>query len=987
MTISSEWKRSRLAYAIGCVVAGTAFSVQAQDENANDEASAEEAQERIQVTGSRIRTDGLDQAAPVEIILAEEAVSQGMVTLGDLLRASTVAAGSNQVTAAASTAFVTAGGTGTETLSLRGLGANRTLVLLNGRRIGPAGTRGQVSAFDLNIMPLSAVQQVEILKDGASSLYGSDAVAGVVNIITKQGDESNFNINTSQPTEAGGETLRINGTFGRSYDNGSFRVVADFNKINELAMGDREFFNCAQNYVFDPDTGARADTVDPRTGDFHCNDLLWGHVWIYDYASDSNVPGGALAQFDYDGDLGQYVPSFNDTANDPEDMRTPEGWFPVAYDQPSFGVANADHPFQDLESLSPEQEIGTLFATGEYWVSDTATLYGEVLLNRRKTTTNGYRQFWNYQYNENFFAGNTLSEGWTGAQWLSPTAITDHSGAEITVDYRRFVVGAEGYLGDWFWDINVQDSRSDGEYMNKIIYGDAIYDWNFSTGSCEGQTTSYRGVDCIDVPWLDPQFLAGNITGEVRDFLFGTETGNTVYDQRTFEAVITGDLWTWDAGTVGAAFGLSYQQDEIVDTPGEHTLNANTWGSSSAGVTAGKANTRAIFGELNIPLLRDAPFAERLELTMSGRYTDVSSYGGDTTYKAAINWLIADGFRVRASQGTSFRSPALYELYLNNQSSFTTQRSVDPCINYQQQFEDGNLAEIVRDNCAAEGLPGDFSGGAISVTVFSGGGAGQLEAETSTARTAGLVWIPEWTDFSASVDYFEIEIDGEVTLLSAGAIVYQCYASEDFENEPLCDQFFRNATDSRIEEVRGGYLNIASQVSRGVDFQFNYPLQTDYADFNFTYEHTVQLESSSQLFAESDVIDRVGEFGAPKHVGNFRAAMIKDDWELNWTARYIGSVSNHERYGLGDYRDDATLFGNPVRVVLASDAVIYHALSVTKEFRDEGLDVTLGVANIFDKEPPKASSIGGVTRLGNTAFYSQYDWLGRRVFLNLSYQF
>lgn len=467
----------------------------------------------------------------------------------------------------------------------------------------------------------------------------------------------------------------------------------------------------------------------------------------------------------------------------------------------------------------------------------------------------------------------------------------------------------------------------------------------------------------------------------------GTETGNTIYDQRTFEAVITGDLWTWDAGTVGAAFSLSYQQDEIVDTPGEHTLNANTWGSSSAGVTAGKANTRAIFGELSIPLLRDAPFAERLELTMSGRYTDVSSYGGDTTYKAAINWLIADGFRVRASQGTSFRSPALYELYLNNQSSFTTQRSVDPCINYQQQFEDGNLAEIVRDNCAAEGLPGDFSGGAISVTVFSGGGAGQLEAETSTARTAGLVWIPEWTDFSASVDYFEIEIDGEVTLLSAGAIVYQCYASEDFENEPLCDQFFRNATDNRIEEVRGGYLNIASQVSRGVDFQLNYPLQTDYADFNFTYEHTVQLESSSQLFADSDVIDRVGEFGAPKHVGNFRAAMIKDDWEFNWTARYIGSVSNHERYGLGEYRDDATLFGNPVRVVLASDAVIYHALSVTKEFRDEGLDVTLGVANIFDKEPPKASSIGGVTRLGNTAFYSQYDWLGRRVFLNLSYQF
>ncbi|WP_127346831.1 TonB-dependent receptor domain-containing protein [Pseudidiomarina mangrovi] len=998
-----ELKRSPLALAIGYVLVGGGItSAQAQDTEATEDSTAREGTEKITVVGSRIRTDGLDSASPVEIISASEAIGQGLVTLGDLLRTSTVAAGSNQVTAAASTAFVTEGGTGTETLSLRGLGANRTLVLLNGRRIGPAGTRGQVSAFDLNIMPLAAVERVEILKDGASSLYGSDAVAGVVNIVTKTGDESAFDVNLSQPNEAGGETMRMSGSFGRSYDSGSFRLVADYQRVNELANGDRDFFDCGNNYLFDPSNGERADLVDPRTGEFRCNDLPWGHVWVYDYAplftGDSNVPTRTLtlAQYDYDNNLGGLIPSFNQTANDPYDMRTPEGWYPVNYDRVSNSVTNADHPFQDLETLSPEQEIVTVFGAGELWLDDTTTLYSEVLLNRRKTTTNGYRQFWTYIYNGNFDFfnfdvgngnGSPLSQGWTGAQWLSPTPITNHSGSEITVDYRRFVVGLEGTLGDYDYDISIQDSRSDGDYKNKIIYNDSIEDQWFNYGSCVGTQTSVRGADCIDVPWLDPQFLAGNISSDVRDFLFGEEIGNTVYKQRTFEAVLSGEAFEINELPIGFAVGLSYQQDSILDTPGEQTLLSNTWGMSSAGITEGKQNTRALFTELNIPLLRDLPFAQQVEMTLSGRYTDVSTYGSDRTFKASLNWLIDDGLRVRASRGTSFRSPALYELFLNNQSSFVGQRTVDPCINYETALANNQISEITRNNCAADGIPPDYVGGASSATVITGGGLGQLEAETSVAETFGVVWIPSWTDFSMSVDYFNFEIDGEVTLLSASQIVRGCYASENFDTEPLCDQFFRNNLDLRVEEITGKYLNIAKQINRGIDVQLNYPFSTEFAEFDITYEHTIQIEASRQLFAASEPVDRVGEFGSPKHVGNLRLTMKQDDWTYNWTSRYIGAVSNHERYGLGTYREDANFFGQQVRLVLDSSPVIYHAVSATRDFRDAGVSVTFGIANLFDKEPPKVSDRGGVSRMGNTAFYSQYDWLGRRAFVNLSYQF
>ena len=979
--------RTPLALALGCVFANASYSAVAQEETTKAE---EEKAERIVVLGSRIRTDGMDQGSPVEIISADIAVGQGITNLGELLRNSTVAAGSNQVTSAASTAFVTEGGTGTETIQLRGLGANRTLVLLNGRRAGPAGTRGQVSSFDLNVLPLSAIDRVEILKDGASSLYGSDAVAGVINIITKKGDESSINVALSQPMDSGGESRSIDATFGRTFSRGSFRVLADYKLQKELAKGQRDYFSCGQRYVFDPVTGERMDNIDPRTGTYHCNDLLWGHVWLYDYQGDGgNVPAGAKAQYDYDGNLGQYIPGFAVDPSNPDFMVTPPGWFPVAYDNASDAVTNADHPFQDLESLIPETELTTAYAQGDFEISDSMEAYAEILLNRRETTAKGYRQFWSYLYNEDFFAGSSLSQGWTGAQWLSPTPITDHSGSKITVDYRRFLAGLSGEIGDWYWDLTYQNSHSKGKYRNKVIYDDAISPYNFATGSCVGETTPVRGVNCIDVPWLDPQFLAGNISGEVRDFLFGEEEGDTVYKQQTVEFSITGDLFELPSGMMAGAFGASLQKDSIVDTPGEVTLASNAWGSSSAGITQGKSDTKAVYGEINVPLLNDMPFVQSLDLTASARYTDVSAYGSDTTYKVGVNWLIGNGVRFRASRGTSFRSPALYELYLNNQTSFASQRAIDPCINWGTGVAAGTTSDIVAANCAADGIPADYAGGAITATVFSGGGAGQLKAETSVAKTAGLVWIPELDghDFSMSVDYFDIKIDGEVTLLTAAQIVGNCYNSENFATEPLCDQFDRNATDLRVETVRGGYLNIADQRNRGIDIAAAYSTDTEYGTLRVRYEHTVQLEAARQLFPNSEPIDRTGEFGQPENVGNLTVELQKDDWTFNWLARYVGSVSNYERYGQGTYRNSTTVRGERVRLKLDADKVIYHTLSATRDFEDLGLTATLGVANVFDKEPPKVSSVGGVSREGNSAFYSQYDWLGRRVFANLSYQF
>jgi outer membrane receptor protein involved in Fe transport len=408
--------------------------------------------EEVIVTGSRIKKDAFTTSSPVDIVDVREASVQGIANIGELLRGSTSASGSPQVTAATSFQFTENGGLGVNTISLRGLGANRTLVLLNGRRAGPSGVQGGVSSFDLNVLPLATIERVEILKDGASSIYGSDAVAGVVNIITRKDDGGTIDGFMSQPSDTGGEESRLSISFGKSMDRGNFRVTADYSKRDHLRRGQRDYFSCGNQYIFDQNTGERADIVDPRTGERWCEDLTWGHVWIYDYAADSNVPapfgGSNLAQPDYGDNLGQYIPGFA-APTDASQLTAPSNFFPVSYDPASDAVTNDNHPFQDVESLNPEVELITLYGEGEFEFTDNVTGYTEVLFNRRTTKSTGYRQYWSYVYSgdHNFGpdpsdpncadpddplfddcayalipdAGNTLAAdaGWFGQQWLA----------------------------------------------------------------------------------------------------------------------------------------------------------------------------------------------------------------------------------------------------------------------------------------------------------------------------------------------------------------------------------------------------------------------------------------------------------------------------------------------------------------------------------------------------------------------------------------
>jgi iron complex outermembrane receptor protein len=1014
-------------------------------------------QNQIVVTGSRIRQPEFTSPDPVARIDPVIAQREGKLSTAETLQSSPIAAGSTQITSAISSNFVTNGGPGSQTIDLRGLGANRTLVLLNGRRAGPAGTRGGVSSFDLNVLPQSIVKQIDILKTGASSVYGSDAIAGVVNLITKtdfnglQVDAfGNFPTNGSYSSKGysyGGTPNQTNRRYtagavysasvmwGKTFDRGHVLVALDYYHQNELARGDRKYLDCPEAYVFRHGTNQRADLIDPRTGKYHCEDLPVGQVWTYDY--EYNYLGGVgnlhladgtfvgpvnLMQYQYPGEnLG--LPPISG-CGDFSCFIAPPGWFPTGYDPASHAVQNDFNPYAAEATIIPKTSRYTLYADAAYQITDGIEAYAEFLANRRKTYQNGYRQFWTFGftgdiYNDGGSYGTYWARGWQGLDFLSPTPVTNRgSDSKQKVDYWRGVGGIRGDLGGflkgWKYDAYVQYSHNKGLYSNEQILQDVIDTSSFQTASCVGTVTPVSHKQCIDLPWTDPYFLFGQFTPQQAAFLFDWETGKTIYKQVSGEASMTGNLIDLPAGPVGLALGVTARRDEINDTPGPITLAGNAWGASTSGITAGHAVTTEAFGEIQVPILKERPFFRDLSFNGAARITTVKNTrasdgfsdkdSGNWTYKVGGNWSVNDWLRFRGTYGTSFRAPALFEEFKANETSFPSARTIDPCVNYAFNLAQGNISQRIADNCASQGIPANYGGGSISATVHSQGGIGVLDPETSTALTASIILTPRFsflpdTRLSLAVDYFDIKVKGEVSQLGAQNIIFGCYDSDSFPTDPLCSLFDRGTqgTDPfAIGNVRDAYINIARQENKGLDFTALVQQNLGrWGSLTLLGNATYQLKDKFVLLPSSPAQDNNGDIGDPKFVANINATWKPHGgWTFFWGTEIYGKASNDDKFKArhgGSLCQVSPIWGDYC-VKLSVPTTFYHAVSVTKEFGDprHKVEITLGMRNIFDKRPPRVSAIGGgglPAEIGPVAAVSQYEFLGRRVFFNVSKKF
>lgn len=1022
-----------MGLALGGVAPAFAQTTDPVEAPTTQEPAAQSGGEAIVVTGSRVRgVTPFNSPDPISVIDPTLQLKEGKTDIASMLQSSPIAAGSTQITAALSSNFVTNGGPGAQTIDLRGLGPNRTLVLLNGRRAGPAGTRGGVSSFDLNVLPASLAQSIDILKTGASSVYGSDAVAGVVNIITrKDTDGVELSANISAPFDSGGESYRLSAIFGKTFSRGHILVAADYTHVNELSRGQRNYLACPEAYTFRQD-GSRADLVDPRTGNYKCEDLRWGHIWTYNLIDNLRLdgPGGpntgtqtsangsstVLMQYQYPGErLG--IPTYGAPAY-PGDIRMPAGWFPTGYDTPSTAVQNAYHPFVEQQSIIPKTDLYTVYADASYEITDGIELFGEFLFNRRETYQNGWRQFWTFGYTGDLYGTGSVSNywapGWEGVNYMSPTGITDLSDSSQKVDYYRAVGGARGgFGGSWKWEVYGQYSKSIGRYRQQQILQDVYDTGYFQTASCVGTVTPISGKQCIDLPWADPYFLRGELTPAQANFLTSWEEGRTVYTQLTGEAAITGELFKLPGGNVGVAAGVTARRDEINDTPGEITRAGNAWGASTSGITAGTSVTTEAFAEINVPLLADIPFFHALTFSAAGRVTNVKAEratfvtnapneaedNGNWTYKLGVNWAPTNWVRFRGSYGTSFRAPALFEQFLADETSFPRQNDIDPCVNYTNALAQGRISDRIAANCAADGIPGNHPGGGVTATAITRGGIGTLRSETSRAWVVGGALTPNIdflprTRIQVAVDYFDIEVNGEITQLGARNIIYGCYSSTSFPTDPLCSLFNRgqSAAPYNINEVTDQFVNVSQQRNAGVDLQVQVRQDLgSLGSLTFLADMTWQTRDTVRLLATSPVESDNGEAGSPRWVGDFRLTWQgRDGWSAFYGMNVIGGTSNVRSF-LEDRNGNPCITSTTYGTYcpdLTAPAVFYHNFSLTKEINDK-FEITLGVNNLFDTRPPRVSVLNGgeISMLGPVVAASQYGFVGRRAFVNVRAKF
>lgn len=955
----------------------------AQDEQ--DDAQVEQTQESpaaeaaasgddtIIVTGSRLRRDEFSSASPIQVLNAESASLEGLIDTADIIQGSSIAAGSVQFNNQFG-GFVVEGGTGINSISLRGLGAQRSLVLLNGRRPGPSGTRGQVGAFDLNVIPTSIIQRVEILKDGASSVYGSDAVAGVVNVITRTSvEEPELNFQYNQPLEGGGEQFSINGAYGLNFDTGSIALAAEYNLQEDLSLGDREYLGCQQDYIYDASTGERIDREDRSilagSKNGGCQGLY--HNTIIDAAFGTRYipsPDGVTV-----GPLAGYRPRANGTYDDGDGI-------PAFYEDVLY------HPLVGRSDAINRNERFSLYGVADFdfdvlggvkWVN-------EALFTRRETTAEGSRQFFPLiggANTENLFGGFT---GYVYANdpayenpflsVLQPVAPYP-SDTEVVVDYYNFAsqldggFGSTGFLSDWTWTLSGVYSYSDGEYTNKNqIFNDLSGDVRFDA----------------DAPMYDPfsnAFLSGNYGDDFYDLIGGDVTGNTIYEQWTATGYVTGPLFTLPAGDVGVVLGAEYRDFSIEDTPSQQSQDGNLWGFTSAQVTEGDDNVAEAFGEIEVPVLAGLPGFEELTFSAAGRVFDYESTGSGEVWEVGFNWQVVPAVRFRGTMGTSYRSPALYELFLGNQTAFFSQIN-DPCVDYQNSSN-----ELIRQNCASIGIPPDYQGGASSGTIITGGGVGVLEPETSDASTIGVILTPSFTNLSVAVDYFEIEVNDQIAQLGAAGILSGCYNATNFPNE-FCNLFDRGDVNSpfAITEIRDSFININEQTTRGIDLTARYQREFDFGTLTVDGKATWTLEDVLQLFdpaatSSFDNNDFNRTIGDPDVVANLDLRFDRGDWTYSWFMDFIGHTSN-EPFA----NDDFTYFGRAAFRQVETEAIWYHAPSI--RWSGDKLAVTFGIQNIFDEEPPIISTGAGATRRGNVPLSgTQYSLLGRTAFLRVNKTF
>ncbi|WP_422011438.1 TonB-dependent receptor domain-containing protein [Roseateles sp.] len=993
---------------LGLIITQNAAAQQTAAENkpvtvAESPARENEATQKLDTvvvtSGSRIKRDVFSSPAPIQVIKNEDAALAGFTSTAQILQSTSVTGGAGQINNAFG-GYVTDGGPGANTVGLRGFAPTRSLVLLNGRRMSPSGTRGSVGAADLNTLPNAIVDRIEVLKDGASSIYGSDAVAGVINIITKK-DLTGIRLDASlsQTEHGGGNAYNFSAAGGMVNDHSRFLVSYNFNENTRMTLGQRDWTRCNTDSLRTSVNGVvgawgSGDFIDPQTGKAKCYPITGtgsNGVTINTLGTATTTGVGAA---------GSVGTSFNRWRPNSAVTTGLAGWEGVGGGSNNLNVRDTFDPRVMNNTVMSPVRNHNLYAQGAFDVpalGGDAEAYWELLFNRRDSSQVGFRQLSmdytkgsplipaNLQFSTFLAAGGSLM---TNGQATGVRAFigAGNSYSSQAVDFTRAVAGLRGSFAkiNWDYDISVQHAESKGKYVFDGFRTDRLSQSMNVVASGSSFACANTANGCVAAPALTSAVVGGQLPAAWLGFVYDNFTGMTKYKEDIVSASTTGKLFKLPYGDVKGAIGAEFRRMSIDDTPSVDQQTANIYNFTSSTPTRGSDNATDVFAEIEVPLLKDLPLAKDLTLNGSARRADYKSYGSGSTYKIGALWAPASWISLRGTNGTSYRAPALFEQFVGATTGFLNQ-SGDPC-------NTPTPGSVRATNCASEGLPATFSQTQSITSITKGGRDSGLAAETSKNSSWGVILQPTlptgWGDVSIALDRFDVKVDNGVAQIGTASILALCYDDPAFrKGGGYCNLVTRNATTNALS-VNNSYINLSTDVARGYEYNIRYTNDVGIGKLRVNLSATEYHSQASRLFTTDPLTESNGRVGIPRWSGAFDVNYAVKGWTAYYGMEWVGKTSSYEYYQRRSTSAAQAATYDPATSIYQMRTPNYflHSLSLSYSDSVSKWKTTVGVRNIGDKTPPTISQ-GFANRVGNAPLYSGYDYLGRRFFMNVSKTF
>lgn len=964
--------------------------------------------EAIVVTGSRISRRDYQSDSPIVTVDQSTLAAAGQPTLDRAIGQMPQFAAAQGMSEVGDVQGATGFAGGQSYGDLRGLGPNRALVLMDGRRLMSSNPNGSV---DLNTIPMSMIENVEVITGGASATYGSDAIAGVLNFKLRQNfSGAEISVTHGATTHGDGATEHVSALLGENFADGRGNSVLafEYSERGVVHGADRPFFENIRELARPPEGIMPAGTFGAAPTIGAVNSVLAG------YPGTTPIAGTGL----YNGSLGVNTDGsiFTDLAA-PNCVQNYKGLGQKGVNI-GKGCTQVQVGLGQFFAIQVPLTKYNVFARSTYKLGEDVSAYTQFSFmesSARDETAAGSTGPGKELYvplNNPFVVNNpglqTILASRT-ADPANPNALTQPlvltklltgSGDRIQTfkyDVYQAIAGLKGDIPgmDLTWDVygsfgrtlfnNPQQNDSSKTAFAAILNGTANY---------QGATGT-----CIGYAW-NP-FGSNPLSAGCREYATRQNNNVNTMTQKNVEGTLQGKILTLPAGELRFALGADYRGSSFDYQPDQGLINNDSFSYDTTIPTSGTQNVREVFGELLVPVLKDLPLIQELSLDLGARRSQYDGFGGVNTWKADLNWKPVSALTVRGGYARAIRAPSLGELFAptvtGNLNIGAGPSAGDPCAT-GSVFRTGANAAQVAALCQAQGIPAalypTYTYGVDSVHGTSGGNP-TLTPETANTFSIGTVWSPHFDSalmrkFQVSVDYYNISISNAVGSLSLTDILPRCFNSDGISNPSYstaniyCQQIVRDRSTGDIVLGHEGLLNLASYKTDGVDTEFDWSFGLDALGLSdnagtfrlnslISYTHTFKVAS----LPGSPVLDFAGSIGNSE----VSPEMAHPHWKANTAFGYsIGPVSAavHWRYIAAMKHQDLVV--DPTATTPGVGTYNYFDIDAHWAVINH-LELTAGLTNIGDKAPPFVS---GQPLTTDTA---TYDIIGRTYYVGFKAKF